>query len=143
VQTTCGRATLRLVPEAAPTLARLEDQIGAVLDAHRDELAHTIAVALVEVAAAAHVAQNGNGRIDAPRLCRVCKARLAASARTVCNACRRRDQRARERLRQEHIDGELEAAARGERGVRAQGFARGERTGVEPARREQLDGAVG
>jgi hypothetical protein len=74
--------------ETSPTLQKLEAEIDAALEAHRSAIAHLVAVALVEAAAAEHAARNGNGGIAAPRLCSICKARLAANARTVCHSCR-------------------------------------------------------
>jgi hypothetical protein len=114
------------VPEAAATLVKLEAEISAALTQHHDQLVHQIAIALVEAAAAEHVARSGNGHVNAPKLCAICKARLAADARTVCHSCRGRQRRERERLRREHIDAELAAAARGERGHRARAIVVGD-----------------
>jgi hypothetical protein len=63
-----------LVSEVAPALAKLEAEIGQVLDEHRDELVHRIATALVEIAVQERAARNGNGRVNAPKLCSICRA---------------------------------------------------------------------
>jgi hypothetical protein len=135
------RSRLRFVSAPAPTLARLEAEIAAMLDARRDELVHQIAIVLVEAAAAEHATRNGNGPIAAPRLCSICKARIAADARTVCHSCRGRQRRARDKLRGAHA-AELARVAAGERGARAQELVLGERTLVESAWNEQVDAAV-
>jgi hypothetical protein len=70
------------VPEAAPTLVKLEAEISAALVEHHDQLVHRIAVALVEVAVQERAAKTGNRRVAGPKLCSVCRVRLAADART-------------------------------------------------------------
>jgi hypothetical protein len=114
------------VPEAAPTLVKLEAEISAALDEHHDQLVHRIAVALVEVAVQERAAKTGNRRVAGPKLCSVCRVRLAADARTVCHSCRGRERRARERLRGARA-AELRAAANGERGQRAKELVLGDR----------------
>ena len=117
-----------------PALIALEDEVRQALAERHDELVHRIAVALVEVAAAEHTARNGTSRVAVPRLCRVCRIKLAATNRNVCNACRRREQRERERLRQVHAD-ELKAISNGARGARAAELMRGARR--DPAQQVQ------
>jgi hypothetical protein len=117
------------VSEAAPTLVRLEAEISTALTEHHDQLVRHIAIALVEIAVQERAAKNGNGRVAGPKLCSVCRTRLAAEARTVCHTCRRRQRNERERLREAHA-AEVAAAAQGERGLRAQALALGEETVV-------------
>jgi hypothetical protein len=116
--------------EPASALERVEHEISVALHAHHDELVHRIAVALVEIAVAERAARNGTGGATAPKLCTICRARLAADHRTICHSCRGRERRARERLRR-ISHGELEAARNGARGARAQALATGER--IDPA----------
>jgi hypothetical protein len=82
-----------------PALSNLEAEIGQALDERRDEIVHRIAVALVEIAVRERAAKNGNGRVSGPKVCAICRARLAAHHRTVCHACGGRERRERERLR--------------------------------------------
>jgi hypothetical protein len=114
------------VPDAAPTLAKLEAEISTAPTEHHDEVVHRIAIALVEIAVAEHAARNGNGHVSTPKLCTICRARIAANHRTVCHSCRGRERRERERLRAAHIN-ELQAAANGGRGDRARELVLGER----------------
>jgi hypothetical protein len=114
------------VAETARALHQLESEISEALRAHHDAIVHQVAVAFVEAAAAEHVARNGNGHVHAPKLCTICRVRLAADQRTVCHTCRRRQRNERERLRAEHT-AEPERAAAGERGERAQAIALGDR----------------
>jgi hypothetical protein len=123
---TVNLGIIDFVGETAPTLAKLEAEIGTALIEHHDQLVHRIAVALVEIAVADHAARNGNGNGTTPKLCTICRARLAAKARTVCESCRKREQREPERLRKAHV-AELERVAAGERGERAQAILLGER----------------
>lgn len=118
------------VPESAPTLAKLELELAATFREHADELAHRVALVLVEVAAAERAARNGNGQVAGPKLCTICRARLAARHRTVCGSCKARIGRERERLRCRQAR-ELRAAANGDRGPRAAELANGTR--VDPA----------
>jgi hypothetical protein len=114
----------------APTLAKLENEIGAALDEHRGEIVHSIAVALVQIAVRERAANAGNEQARGPRLCRLCRARLAADARTVCNSCRGRQRRERERLRDAYA-AELANVANGRRGARAAELVNGSR--ADPA----------
>jgi len=118
------------VAESPPAaLARIEAEISVALTEPHDQLVHRIAVALVEVAAAERVARNGNGNsrgVSAPKLCTICRARVAADHRTICHSCRGHQRRERERLRKAHV-AELRRVAAGERGERAREVLLGER----------------
>jgi hypothetical protein len=124
------RFTLPVVPGPAPALERVEHEISVALRDHYDELVHRIAVALVEIAVKERAAKNGTGEVNAPKVCAICRARLAAHHRTICHACRGRERRERERLRQAHA-AELAAISNGARGQRAAELVLGER--VDPA----------
>jgi hypothetical protein len=118
------------VSVTVPELARLENVLGTALDEHRDTIITQLARILVAMAVEEHHGtSNGNGRPAGPKRCTICGG-LAAPQRTVCNACRKRQQRERERLRRAH-GRELEAAARGERGERARELVLGAR--ADPA----------
>jgi hypothetical protein len=107
---------LAFVSTVAPALRKLEDQIGRILDEHRDAIARQVAIALVQLVAEERARANGTP-LPGPRLCARCRVRLAARARTVCDSCRGRERRERERLRDAHA-AELRAAATGARGPR-------------------------
>jgi hypothetical protein len=104
----------RPVPEAAPTLVKLEAEISVALTEHHDAIVHQVAIALVTIAVQERAASNGNGNVTAPKLCTICRVRLAADQRTICHTCRRRQRNERERLRDAHA-AELERVAAGER----------------------------
>jgi hypothetical protein len=93
------------VPEVAevvtPALARLEGEIADLLDRRRDELARQLARIVIGVVLEERQRGRGrNGRTAGPRLCARGCGRLAARARTVCESCRKREQRERARLRE-------------------------------------------
>jgi len=100
------------VPEVlAPALARLESEIGVVLDERRDEIVRQLARILVGVVVEEHQGRRSrNGRPTGPKLCSVCEIRVAAPARTVCSSWKGRMGRQRQRLRQ------AQASDRNERG---------------------------
>jgi hypothetical protein len=125
-------AIISVVAESppAPTLAKLEAEVSAAVNEHHDEIVHQVAVALVQIVVEERASKNGDAPPRGPRLCVVCKTRLAADARRECHSCTGRRRRARERLRAAHA-AEVAAAANGMRGVRAAELATGAR--IDPA----------
>jgi hypothetical protein len=121
------------VAETSPTLARIEAELAVVFRERSSDLAHLVAVTLVEIAVAERAAANGEAHTHAPRLCVICKTRLAAEARRECHSCRGRRRRARERLREARA-AEFTAARNGERGELARQIATGERVSVTRGR---------
>jgi hypothetical protein len=123
---------MRRIEESGPSvgapsaLQRLEHEISETLREHHEAIVHEIAVTLVTIAVHERAVKNGNTAPPGPRLCSVCRARLAADQRRVCHSCRRRQRNERERLREAHA-AELERVAAGERGERAQAIVLGER----------------
>jgi hypothetical protein len=129
------RQTARVSELATSALTRLEDEIRAAITEHEDEIVTAVARVLVGTAIEArNGGKSRNGRRPGPRLC-AC-GRLAAPARTVCNSCRGRMRRDRERLRRQALD-EHAAAAAGQRGERARELVAGERR--DPAQPVALD----
>jgi hypothetical protein len=112
--------------ETATQLERLEAELSAVFDEHRDAIVQQVARVLV--ALAVDERQNAN-QPAGPKLCALCRTNLAAHARRVCDGCRGRQRRAQERLRRQVAD-ERATAANGSRGPRAAELAKGARTVV-------------
>jgi hypothetical protein len=112
---------------AASHLAALEVELAAVIREQSDRIAHRLALVLVELAVNERRARNGDGHVTAPRLCAVCRVRLAADQRTVCHSCRGVARRERERLRQKAAR-QLADAANGHHGERARELVTGLRT---------------
>jgi hypothetical protein len=92
-----GGSTLRLCPASWRHFGNSKPEVDAALQAHRAEFAHMIALAFVEVAAHERAARNGNVDATGPRLCTICRVRLAATARRECHSCRGKARRERER----------------------------------------------